>query len=67
MAVFTVTVNVRSAAFGERKDQERSAIVQVLENTAGNVGSGAPLITSVKDRNGVVVATAAWGVDAINP
>jgi hypothetical protein len=67
MDVFTVTISKRTAAFGERTDQERHTIALVLQDIVQELGSGAPLKGTVKDRNGTAIGSYAFGPDAINP
>jgi hypothetical protein len=66
MPVFTVTIENRTAAFGERTDQERHASSAALQKVAQNVGSGAPLTTTITDANGEVIGAASWGTAEVN-
>jgi hypothetical protein len=64
--VFLVSIDTRSAAFGERVDQERNIIQRLLIEIAHEVGSHAPLKGSIKDPNGVEVGTYGFGAGAVN-
>ena len=65
--VFQVTIHTRTAAMGERDDQERHAIVKALHDIAGVVGSSPmPSKAYVKDSNGVVIGSYGFGAGAVN-
>jgi hypothetical protein len=65
--VFVLTIDKRTAAFGERTDQERHTLALALQDIAQELGSGAPVKGTVKDRNGAAIGTYAFGPGAVNP
>ena len=42
MAIFTLTITSRTPFFGDRTDQERSAVAYLLHQAANQLGQGAP-------------------------
>lgn len=38
MAIFTLTINTKDATYGDRPDQERSAVSGILARVAGQIG-----------------------------
>jgi hypothetical protein len=67
MTVVVISIDRRSAAFGERPDQARSALHGILQAAALDIGAhGHACQTKLKDANGEVVGSVTWGGDAIS-